>query len=85
MYGKQHTKTLYLYFCRIKDKYRGSRNKEIIDIEKQEKKRENNKEKLGGVNHFEKQKKEEEFKTLMVTYNKKESGNDYDLPTIDNN
>lgn len=82
LYGKQHTKVLYQYYSKIKDRYRFTRHKTILDNEKQEKKKENNKDKLGGVNHFDKQQNDPEFKDLLKSYaHYKEE--DYKLPTIE--
>lgn len=64
MFGKHHTMTLYKFFNKIKDKYRNKREEQINEIEKEEK--QNQKEnKLGGINHFNKQMEEPEYKDLQ--------------------
>ena len=60
MFGKHHTMTLYKLFSKIKNKYRGKRQDEINESE-QEEKQAQKENKLGGINHFDKQMEEPEY------------------------
>jgi hypothetical protein len=68
MFGKHHTMTLYKLFNKIKEKYRMNREEMINEIEKEEKQSQKEN-KLGGINHFNKQMEEPEYIDLQRYYN----------------
>lgn len=82
LFGKNHTKTCYNYYEKIKTKHRKKREEDIsLEEMRMKKKAERDKDKLGGVNHFTLQEKDPEFMQIRLHY-KETRFQDYKLPGI---